>query len=175
MVEGDDDDAPPPPPEEEEDQEANRLCALVSDALFNGFDDHIESLVQARKRRQEALAFRSAVEDSGAAVDDDAGGAGTKTQDELDGMGVKLPTDKWRGDTNMRTLDKLLSRVDARGFERSAQQLEFHQAFMKAASRVIYRVRPVYSNCKTWNTQRRVCPVLLPPFFGRAIGRPTGR
>ena len=174
VVEDDDDDAPPPPPEEEENQEANRLCALVSDALFNGFDDHIESLVQARKRRQEALAFRSAVEDSGAAVDDDAGGAGTKTQDELDGMGVKLPTDKWRGDTNMRTLDKLLSRVDARGFERSAQQLEFHQAFMKAASRVIYRVRPVYSNCKTWNTQRRVCPVLLPPFLvGRLGDRPA--
>ena len=114
----DDDDAPPPPPEEE-DQEANRLCALVSDALFSGFDDHIESLVQARKRRQEALAFRSAVEDGGA-MEDESGGGGTKTQDELDGMGVKLPIDKWRGDTNMRTLQALLTRVDARGFERCA-------------------------------------------------------
>ena len=115
----DDNDAPPPPPPEEEDQEANRMCALVSDALFSGFDDHIESLVQARKRRQEALAFRSAVEDGGA-MEDESGGGGTKTQDELDGMGVKLPIDKWRGDTNMRTLQALLTRVDARGFERCA-------------------------------------------------------
>ena len=46
----------------------------------------------------------------------------------------------------MRTLDKLLLRVDARGFERSAQQLEFHQAFKKAAARVIYR--------GSWETDR---------------------
>ena len=80
-------------------------------------------------------------------------GAAKKTQDELDGLGVWMPGDVYRGDVNMRTLQKLLGRVDARGFERSAQQLEacanhanaqtrrshsgsaplqFHQAFMKA-------------------------------------------
>ena len=64
--------------------------------------------------------------------------------------------DKWQGDCNMRTLQKLLSRVDARGFERSAQQLEFHQAFMKAAARVIYRGdwetdRPMIMDKYGWN------------------------
>ena len=68
---------------------------------------------------------------------------------------------------NYRTLQKLLTRVDQRGFERSAQQLEvcqypvpllarlahtraarvqFHVAFMKAAARVIYR--------GSWETER---------------------
>ena len=107
-----------------------RLCALMSDAIFKGFESHVQELVEARKPRQEALAFKSAVEDEGAAADEEGGAA--QTQDELDGMGVQLPTDKWRGDTNMRTLQKLLSRVDARGFERSAQQLEFHQVWRRA-------------------------------------------
>ena len=128
-----------------------RLCALMSDTIFKGFESHVQELKEARKRRQEALAFKSAVEEEGAAADEEGGAA--QTQDELDGMGVQLPVDKWRGDTNMRTLQKLLSRVDARGFERSAQQLEFHQAFMKAAARVIYR--------GDWETDR---PMIMDKF-----------
>jgi hypothetical protein len=138
----------------EDDPVDARLCALMSDAIFNGFDRHVEELKAARKRRQEALAFKSAVEEEGAAADEEGGAA--QTQDELDGMGVRLPVDKWQGDCNMRTLQKLLSRVDARGFERSAQQLEFHQAFMKAAARVIYRGdwetdRPMIMDKYGWN------------------------
>lgn len=167
----------PPPEEEEEAPEVHRRCGLLSDALFEGFDTHVDALIQARKRRQEALAFRSAIEDGGAAgADEPGGGGGTQTQDELDGMGVKLPIDQWQGDTNMRTLQKLLSRVDARGFERcaqcttahftlqislwryptrSAQQLEFHEAFMKAAARVIYK--------GSWETDRPMVPS-FPPY-----------
>lgn len=128
-----------------------RLCTLMSDRIFKGFDRHVEELKEARKRRQEALAFKSAVEEEGGAAEEDGGA--TQTQDELDGMGVRLPVDKWQGDCNMRTLQKLLSRVDARGFERSAQQLEFHQAFMKAAARVIYR--------GDWETDR---PMIMDKF-----------
>ena len=123
---------------------ASRMCALMSDAVFRGFESHIAELQEARKRRQEALAFKSAVEEGGAAGEEEGGA--DQTQDELDGMGVRLPGDQYQGDANMRTLQKLLSRVDARGFERSAQQLEFHQAFMKAAARVIYR--------GDWETER---------------------
>lgn len=110
--------------EEEEEEpvpsESDRLCTYMSNALFRRFDAHVDDLVSARKRRQEALAFRSAVEDGGGAMEDEVGSSGTQTQDELDGLGVKLPTDVWQGDCNMRTLDKLLARVDARGFERCA-------------------------------------------------------
>jgi len=164
VIEDDDaeEDAEPVP------SESDRLCTYMSNALFRRFDAHVDDLVSARKRRQEALAFRSAVEDGGGAMEDEVGSSGTQTQDELDGLGVKLPTDVWQGDCNMRTLDKLLARVDARGFERcvrfnptvafppgahvclvlrrSAQQLEFHQAFKKAAARVIYR--------GSWETDR---------------------
>lgn len=155
VVEVLEDDEPPPPEEEEEATPAvHRRCGLLSNALFEGFDTHVDALIQARKRRQEALAFRSAIEDGGTAgADEPGGGGGTQTQDELDGMGVKLPTDQWQGDTNMRTLQKLLARVDARGFERSAQQLEFHEAFMKAAARVIYK--------GSWETDR---PMIMEKF-----------
>ena len=162
---------PPPPPEAEE-PEVDRLCDLVSNALFVGFESHIQALIEARKRRQEALAFRSAVEEK--AGEDELGGASTQTQDELDGMGVQLPTDKWRGDTNMRTLEKLLSRVDARGFERSAQQLEFHQAFMKAAARVIYRGdwetdRPMIMEKYGWDRCNSEVLISTPRRFGKTF------
>ena len=45
-----------------------RLCALMSDTIFKGFESHVQELKEARKRRQEALAFKSAVEEEGAAA-----------------------------------------------------------------------------------------------------------
>jgi len=109
--------------EEEEDNEGSvqRLCQLMSNTLFLGFEAHVKALEQAREQRREALAFKSAVEEDAEMIDE---GAAKKTQDELDGLGVWMPGDKYTGDINMRTLQKLLARVDARGFERSAQQLE---------------------------------------------------
>ena len=154
-----------PAPADDAPSEA-RMSALMSDVLFAGFETHVARLQAARKRRQEVLAFKSALEDPASTAENDGGV--DQTQDELDGLGVRLPTDKWQGDVNMRTLQKLLARVDARGYERcvhpnpcrfrhalralhrgparSAQQLEFHTAFMKAAARVIYR--------DDWETQR---------------------
>ena len=175
------DDEPPQPPHEEEEEPAptiRRRCGLLSNVLFEGFDNHVEALVQARKRRQEALAFRSAIEDGGGGAGADESGGGTQTQDELDGMGVKLPTDQWQGDTNMRTLQKLLSRVDARGFERSAQQLEFHEAFMKAAARVIYKGswetdRPMIMEKFGWDRCNSEVLISTPRRFGKTFSCAT--
>ena len=157
-------------PEDEHRSTASRMCALMSDAVFRGFESHIAELQEARKRRQEALAFKSAVEEGGAAGEDEGGA--DQTQDELDGMGVRLPIDQWQGDANMRTLQKLLSRVDARGFERSAQQLEFHQAFMKAAARVIYRgdwetERPMIMEKYGWDRCNSEVLISTPRRFGK--------
>jgi hypothetical protein len=130
---------------------------FLSNALFGRFDEHVKTVDASRKRRREALAFKSALEADGGAAD----GAGDGV-DDLDSLGVRLPEDTFQGDTNMRTLETLLKRVDARGFERcarpthgavstirsvrlrvhenrSSQQLEFHAAFTKAAARIIYR------------------------------------
>ena len=152
---------------EEGEEEEEGAHALIHETLFKSFEAHVERLDAARRRRIETLSFKSALEDDGKDdVNQDA------TQDEIDGLGVWLPGDEFQGDVNYRTLQKLLTRVDQRGFERcvhannastnptqcctnyalalpqprSAQQLEFHVAFMKAAARVIYR--------GSWETER---------------------
>ena len=99
-----------------------RMSALMSDALFAGFETHVARLQTARKRRQEVLAFKSALEMPASTTENEGGVE--QTQDELDGLGVRLATDRWAGDTNMRTLQKLLSRVDARGYERCVLTLQ---------------------------------------------------
>ena len=103
--------------EDEEDREMARLCRLMSNTVFLGYEAHVKELDRARERRRETLAFRSAIEDDAKAADE---GSATATQDELDGLGVRMPGDKYQGDANMRTLQKLLARIDARGFERYA-------------------------------------------------------
>jgi len=96
---------------------------ILSESLFGSFEAHASQLDDARKRKREALAFRTAVEED---ADEAVANQGGQEQDidALEGLGVKLPSDRWAGDVNMRTLDALLRRVDSRGFERSAQQLE---------------------------------------------------
>ena len=115
--------------------------ALLNSVLFQSFDAHVTKLDAARLKRIEALSFKSALEDDGEGeINEDA------SLDEIEGLGGWQAGDEFQGDVNYRTLQKLLTRVDQRGFERSAQQLEFHVAFMKAAARVIYR--------GSWETER---------------------
>ena len=179
--------------EEGEEQAAEEEGRLLSPALFAAFDSHVEEIAAARKRRQEMLAFRTAVDEDGQAEEV----AADATQDEIDGLGVWLPTDTMQGDVNMRTLQKLLTRVDQRGFERSAQQLEarlhprravqrlvvanacprvpsqFHVAFMKAAARVIYRgswetERPAIMRKYGWDKSNSEVLISTPRRFGCA-------
>lgn len=135
------------------------MSHMMSNSVFGGFEAHVRALERARDLRRDALRFKSVVEEG---VGEDGT---TQSQDALDSLGVWKEGDELQGDVNMRTLNTLLARVDARGFERcaalwnppeacrdaaragrSAQQLEFHVAFAKAAARVIYR--------KDWETQR---------------------
>ena len=162
--------------EGEEEPEEEEEAALIHDALFKSFDTHVEHLDAARLRRIEALSFKSALEDDGKEeINEDA------TQDEIDGLGVWLAGDEFQGDVNMRTLQKLLTRVDQRGFERSAQQLEFHVAFMKAAARVIYRgswetERPAIMKRYGWETSNSEVLISTPRRFGvRAYRVPARR
>ena len=176
MQPAEDDEEVPEPDEDvllEEDEEAQeqaedvRVCHLMSNAIFNGFEAHVGALEAARERRREALAFKSAVEEG---VGDD--GNANLTQDQLDGLGVWVEDDKYQGDVNMRTLQKLLARVDARGFERSAQQLEFHDAFTKAAARVVYKGdwetdRPMIMDKYNWSKCNSEVLVSTPRRFGK--------
>lgn len=100
---------------EEEFSNGDEEGALINSALFKAFDLHVTNLDQARQKRIEALSFKSALEDNGdAEINEDA------TQDEIDGLGVWMAGDEFQGDVNYRTLQKLLTRVDQRGFERYA-------------------------------------------------------
>ena len=159
--------------EEEEDPEAlyeqQKDDSLIHDALFKSFETHVERLDAARLRRIEVLSFKSALEDDGKEeINQDA------SLDEIDGLGVWLPGDEFQGDVNMRTLQKLLTRIDQRGFERSAQQLEFHVAFMKAAARVIYRgswetERPAIMKRYGWETSNSEVLISTPRRFGKTF------
>ena len=119
--------APPPYDWEEEggEEEAEAEAdendgALLNAALFKAFETHVSRLDAARNKRIEALAFKSALEDDGEGEVNEGA-----SLDEIEGLGVWMPGDEFQGDVNMRTLQRLLTRIDQRGFERSAQQLEF--------------------------------------------------
>ena len=139
--------------EEPEDEEYFQLAH----GLAKGFEDLVADVGKARDARRERMAFKSAAEMADEMVNSDRVAL---NEDERQQLGEWLPGDEYQGDVNMRTLDRLLKRVDQRGFERSAQQLEvpparsrvqgasltpsaeraqFHQAFMRACGRVLYR------------------------------------
>lgn len=158
--------------EAEEDDEAGfpePVDALIHETLFKSFEAHVDRLDAARRRRIETLSFKSALEDDGKEeLNEDA------TQDEIEGLGVWQPGDEFQGDVNYRTLQRLLTRVDQRGFERSAQQLEFHVAFMKAAARVIYRgswetERPAIMKKFGWETSNSEVLISTPRRFGKTF------
>jgi hypothetical protein len=119
--------------EEEEEEEEEGEAALLSAQLFQAFDAHVAKLDAARLKRIEALSFKSALEDDGEGeVNEDA------SLDEIEGLGVWQPGDEFQGDVNYRTLQKLLTRVDQRGFERSAQQLEARPPLRLARRRLAH-------------------------------------
>ena len=176
--------------EGEENLDAESIDRLISNALFAKFEQHVRAIEDARAARQELLSFKSALEDEGnkAEVSADA------SLDERDMLGVRMPGDHFQGDTNMRTLQKLLTRVDQRGFERSSQQLEarsaphrfarmsftrvmraqFHEAFLKAAARVIYRgdwetEKPAIMRQNGWETSNSEVLISTPRRFGKTF------
>jgi len=52
---------------------------------------------------------------------------------------MRRPDDRFIGCARLRTAMAILSEVDQRGFERSTHQQRFHDAFIRASSRVIYK------------------------------------
>ena len=136
----------------------NSFSNLMSDPLYNEYDRHCADVRNALTRRRAKMQFK--VNDASELLEDvDASAAA----DADAGLGVWQHGDEYQGDVNLRTLKALLERVDQRGFERclqttrththtrthtrthfprrrrSAHQLEFHEAFFNACSRVIYK------------------------------------
>ena len=110
----------------------------LPEAILQLFTHHADVVAAKAKLRKDAVQLKAQVNDA-------VGGA---LLDIRDSLGVKMPEDVLEGDTNLRTLRTLLSMVDERGFERSPHQLQFHSAFERCVSRVIYK--------KDWSTSRPV-------------------
>ena len=164
---------------------------MLNDAVYRAFDEHIQAIAAARDKKRERLAFKSAAEEPDEAA---AGGAKVETEDQRDQLGEWLPGDQYQGTVNMRTLKQLLSRVDARGFERcalnhtrslrpaspisvhfrSAQQLEFHEAFFRACGRVIYKDnwgtdKPQIMKAEGWTKCNSEVLISTPRRFGKTF------
>ena len=98
-------------------------------SLLGEFERHHARMVERARERLEAVRLTNLV---------DAGRVKTSVSED-DLLGKRLPRDEFEGDTNFRTLKALLRKVDEKGFERSAHQLEFHENFFKASAPVMYK------------------------------------
>ena len=99
---------------------------MISVALNTLFDSHVSALAEARKRRREDLALKGALEVY-TAPNDTHPSQTAQAEDEEPEYGIALPSDVYDGDCHLRTLNRLLAEIDRRGFERSSQQVEFHE------------------------------------------------
>lgn len=102
------------------------------------FETHETSLQEIKRKRVERYRVRNVVAGDAAAQ--------CGTCEEQDSLGVKNPGDLFDGDVHLRTLRRLLTMIDQRGFQRSPHQLRFHRSFESAIARVLYK--------KDWQTSK---------------------
>ena len=142
---------------------------MLSDSLFAAFDQHALVVSQKRKRKQEEVAGKSLVETFNQRQQEAEQAKGTEEE-----IGAPLPTDKYDGDRRLRTMRTLLAIVDDRGFERSSQQVEFHEAFINAASRILYREdwalsKPDILKANGWDKSHSEVLISTPRRFGKTF------
>lgn len=100
-----------------------------SAAFLEAFETHTKRLKQAHEVKKEATSLKNV------AIDKDV----VQAIDVWDTLGKRQPSDKFNGCVNLRTLRTLLGMIDERGFERSEHQRQFHSAFERCVSRVVYK------------------------------------
>lgn len=172
----------------------------LSAPLRVAFDTHLARIRTSRDRNISRLALRSEVEC--ASQDARVAASNTRTQgtkrpvadgdaeseadsalgqraeqfrtDAVVGLGERLDTDEFQGDTNHRTMERLLATVDSRGFERSSQQLQFHAAFAVATARVVWKDdwamnKPKIMQKMGWNEAFSEVCISTPRRFGKTF------
>lgn len=163
---------------------------LFSEAVLSEFDAHCERLrAAARARRSEVTLHNNVVDRSESEV-----------LDIRSTFGVMQQGEQWAGDAALRTLKALLGIIDenvcascpsfhallsvvshalgacccAQGFERSAHQVLFHDAMIRAISRVLYRAdwatkRPDIMRKHGWERCPGEVLVSTPRRFGKTF------
>ena len=160
-------------PLEWEGEEEEETPLVVADAYISSFDSLFLKVKDLKHKRRKTLEFQAvSTEDEKKATSDNLGSS--SVNDAEGGLGKRLPTDEYAGDTNMRTLKALLHKVDVKGWERSAHQLEFHSAFMRATARVLYREdwavsRPLIMKKNGWTRCAAEVMISTPRRFGKTF------
>lgn len=162
------------------------------DQIRSAFTDHCTHLREARRRRRQALTVHTVVPPPPAEASTDLptagygadgrGGGGDATTSAIVSsggafpteVGAPLETDKYDGDCVLRTLHQLLAMIDDRGFARSPQQCQFHDAFIRASSRVMYRQdwsksKPMIMARNNWGDCPSQILVSTPRRFGKTF------
>jgi hypothetical protein len=127
------------------------------------FESHLSHLEIVKTNKRKLLDLKPVFE-----TEVHAGGAATAEEFP------RLDSDVYEGDRSMRILDALLKRIDENGYERSAQQLEFHDAFIQACSRVIYkqdwsRHKPDIVSKHMWTDVKSEVCISTPRRFGKTF------
>lgn len=125
---------------------------VVSASILDALESHVSRLKDTRRKRKEQLKPKTVIDDEEAQTSgfaDMEGKDATVTSIvpivNLDGtidpnsIFYKSSTDSYEGDAVLRTLRTLLAMTDERGFQRSPHQVRFHDSFIRATSRVVYK------------------------------------
>ena len=108
---------------------ADHLPPPFSEETLGEYETHTSRIAERARARRDAVKLRSV------AFDEEEREAVSAS----DLLGKWQPGDRFRGDVNMRTLNTLLGMVDEAGYERSAHQMRFHEAFHRSCARVLYK------------------------------------
>jgi hypothetical protein len=157
---------------EEEDAETEPFA--VSTVLQNQFSQHHEGLSERRKLKRQKLQVKPffVAEAEAAAAKD--GGQGDGDKDPSVASQKKPEAAEFEGDEILAKLQSLLQTIDERGFQRSRQQLMFHDAFIRATSRVMYKkdwstARPVIMEKNKWTKCSSEILISTPRRFGKTF------
>jgi hypothetical protein len=128
------------------------------------FSEHENGLRSRREERRQALTLRPITAqhiDAPAAAAAAAGGGAA-------------PTEEFDGDLVLQTLNGFLQEIDRRGYARSAHQIRFHDSFIRACGRVIYRAdwgtsRPTIMAKNNWAKSPSEILISTPRRFGKTF------
>ena len=165
--------------EEEDRLETESHPVQISDEIRSAFTNHTNHLKESRRKRRKALNVTSIVGDPNTSESAMVVSGTTSFQEQSAGFGEAISSDVYEGDSVTRTLYKLLSMVDDRGFARSPQQCLFHDAFIRACSRVMYRNdwsmnKPAIMKHNNWVECPSQILVSTPRRFGKTFRYASG-
>jgi len=140
-------------------------------------DRHTSKLSGIMKKRKADVMLRCVAIDG---TDKADGDATTSELEELTMQCTRRPTDAYMGCARLRGMRALLTLIDQRGYERSANQLQFHEAFIRACGRVLYREdwavhRTAIMKLNKWDCAHSEVLISTPRRFGKTFSGEKSR